>query len=92
MRKDDIRETVSRAMLVAGFERGSFIWLDKPNRLVASVCGQIKVVTLGGMSKTKLERALGKIEVWGEMIEAKPARKSNGFGEAAVTDTFAHGT
>jgi hypothetical protein len=73
MKKTDIRTVVQGALSQAGFKPGSFLWIDKPNRLVIAVAGQVKIITFGGMSRTKLERALGRLEGWLDMTRIPAA-------------------
>ena len=89
MTRKDIRLATQDALRAAGFPTGSYAWIDKPNRLVVSVGGQIKIITLGGMSKSKLERTLGRIEGWRDMADDHRSRRNGFAGEADVSNTFA---
>ena len=69
MKKAFVLEQTEAALRLAGFEPGSWQWLQ--NRLVVSVAGQVKVLELkGGMSRAALERAWGRLEGWGDMMRA----------------------
>lgn len=71
MRLVTIRQETEKALQSAGFAPGSYLWLPKPNRLAVSVAGKIKTLPLrGGMSRAKLERVIGRIEGWQDMMAA----------------------
>jgi hypothetical protein len=57
---DKIRSEAVKALEEAGYQPGSFMWIDAPNVLVLSVRGQVCKVDLpGGMSRVRFERAIG---------------------------------
>lgn len=69
-RFSDIRKEAQTVLEAAGFAPGSFLWLERPNRLVVHAGGKMRVVEFGGLSKVKIARALGRIEGWADQLTA----------------------
>lgn len=67
MRLAAVRERTEAALIAAGFQPASFVWIDKPNRLVVAIAGRVRILTLKGSSKATLERMIGRIEGWKDM-------------------------
>ena len=69
MKKQYVMARAAEALQAAGFQAGQYQWLA--NRLVVSVAGQVRVLDLkGGMSRAALERTLGRLEGWGDLLRA----------------------
>jgi hypothetical protein len=60
---DKLRADTENALKEAGYQAGSWTWVEGPNRLVLSVRGQLCTVKLpGGMGRHKWERAIGYLQ------------------------------
>lgn len=73
MTRTAFRATIEAELASMGWPPQSFLW-GAPSKLVIIVNGQLRELAIhAGMSKVKLNRALGKLEGWADLLGLEAA-------------------